>query len=307
MKMQALTPDGQLLVQEVAQRHGVGTDAVMNLLYALVAGGGSMAQFSHPDLGGMGQWSQGGMIMVGDMFNNGLKYRVDALCNDLANVLRANMVFAPFASSQSQSQGSGYQGNNNYQAQASGGGGGIAPGGVSLFVPGTGSGPFSNWWPSDLGSPSSTGGQNNMSYAFFPGQRRLAIKNGGQVTVYDSGDHNIGGFSQQQGGDQSLTFTSQYGLVRVAYLPVIGPNGSGYNPAPPMQQQPQQNYQQDYQQSYQQPGYQPAAFQQPMQQQPGQSSDDVFGRIEQLANLRQKGVLTDEEFAAKKTELLSRI
>ena len=150
-----------------------------------------------------------------------------------------------------------------------------------------------------------------MSYAFFPGMRRLAIKNGGEVTVYDSGDHNIGGFSQQQGGDQSLTFTSQYGLVRVADLPIIGPNGSGYNAvppqnfntnfaAPPMQQQPQQNYQQ--------PDFQPPVQQAPyVQNAPMQSSDDVFGRIEQLANLRQKGVLTDEEFAAKKTELLSRI
>lgn len=295
--MQALTPDGRRLVEEVAQRHGVSTDAVMNLLYALVAGGGTMAQFSHPDLGGMGQWSQGGMIMVGDMFNNGLKYRVDALCNDLANVLRANMVFTPFASSQSQSQGPVNQANYSYQAQGSGGG--MAPGsmdgsGGSLFVPGTGSWPFSNWWPSDLGSPSSTGGQNNMSYAFFPGMRRLAIKNGGEVTVYDSGEHNIGGFSQQQGGDQSLTFTSQYGLVRVAELPVIGPNGSSYHAAPA----------QNFNSNFAAPPMQQQPF---VQNAPSQSSDEVFGLIEQLANLRQKGVLTDEEFAAKKTELLSRI
>jgi hypothetical protein len=37
----------------------------------------------------MGQWSQGGMIMIGDMLNQGLKYRVDALCNELAGILRA--------------------------------------------------------------------------------------------------------------------------------------------------------------------------------------------------------------------------
>src|ERR1700709_2748279 len=116
--MQALTEDGQKMVEAIASRHGFSTDAACHLLSALAAGGGTQAQFNHPDPGGMGQWSQGGMIMVGDMFNSGLKYRVDALCNDLANVLRANMVFAPFASSQSQSQGSSYQGNNNYQAQA---------------------------------------------------------------------------------------------------------------------------------------------------------------------------------------------
>ena len=51
---------------------------------------GSQAQFNHPDLGGMGQWSGGGMIMIGDMFNQGLKHRVDALCNELAGLVRSN-------------------------------------------------------------------------------------------------------------------------------------------------------------------------------------------------------------------------
>jgi hypothetical protein len=34
---------------------------------------------------------------------------------------------------------------------------------------------------------------------------------------------------------------------------------------------------------------------------------DIFATIERLAELRQKGVLTEEEFAAKKSELLSRL
>ena len=70
-----LTPEGRRLVEDVAQRHGVSADAVLTLLQAVAAGHGTSAQFSHPELGGMGQWSQGGMIMVGDMFNNALKYQ----------------------------------------------------------------------------------------------------------------------------------------------------------------------------------------------------------------------------------------
>jgi hypothetical protein len=35
--------------------------------------------------------------------------------------------------------------------------------------------------------------------------------------------------------------------------------------------------------------------------------DDIFTMIERLAELRQKDILTEEEFAAKKTELLSRL
>jgi hypothetical protein len=43
----------------------------MTLLQALVNSNGTMAQFSHWELGGGGQWMRGGMTMVGDMFNCG--------------------------------------------------------------------------------------------------------------------------------------------------------------------------------------------------------------------------------------------
>ena len=52
--MPELTPEGQNIVAQVAQRHGVSADAVLTLLRALAAGHGTMAQFNHPELGGMG-------------------------------------------------------------------------------------------------------------------------------------------------------------------------------------------------------------------------------------------------------------
>jgi hypothetical protein len=76
------------------------------------------------------------------------------------------------------------------------------------------------WWPEDLGEPSSSGGQNDIRYAFFPEARRLAIKQDGNVTVYDSGDHRIGGVSQQQGG--ALAFSGQNGDVKVDELRTVG-------------------------------------------------------------------------------------
>lgn len=256
--MPELTAEGRRIVGDVARRHGVSEGAVVELLAALVAGGGSQAQFNHPDLGGMGQWSQGGMVMVGDMFDNALKARVDALCAELAGLLRAAGLFAPAVGSrQSQSQSQGQPG-------------GI---GVSLFVPGSAS---AEWWPAELGSPASVGAQNELRYAFFPATQRLAIARGGQVTVYDTGDHRIGGFSQQQSGDQSLTFTSQHGLVRVDDLPVVG--GSAAPAASP-----------------------PAAPAAPA------GADDIFAKIERLAELRAKDILTAQEFEAKKAELLSRL
>ena len=71
------------LIDSVSIRHSVSPDAVRTILRALRSSGGSMAQFSHPDFGGMSQWSPG-MTMVGDMFNNGLKSKLDVVCTELA-------------------------------------------------------------------------------------------------------------------------------------------------------------------------------------------------------------------------------
>ena len=79
------------------------------------------------------------------------------------------------------------------------------------------------WWPEELGKPATSGGQNDVQYAFFPEARRLAIRQGGRVTVYDSGAHRISGVSQQQGSGRSLAFSSQDGEVKVEDLREVGP------------------------------------------------------------------------------------
>ena len=75
--MQKLTNTGENLVNNIASRYGLSHDAVVHMLVAVNNGGCSMAQFNCPELGGSGQWMQGGMTMVGDMFNMGLKNTVD--------------------------------------------------------------------------------------------------------------------------------------------------------------------------------------------------------------------------------------
>lgn len=262
--MQNLSPEGLRIAAEVAKRHGVSVEAVTALLNALAQGNGRQAQFDHPDLGGMGQWSKGGMIMVGDMFNHGLKARVDALCTELAGLLDRQ---PSLGQSQSQVESGG---------------------GVSLFVAGSGS--ANPWWPAELGNPASTGAQNDLRYAFFPGPRRLAIRQDGRVRVYDTGDHRLFGFSQQQSGDQSLTFTSQFGLVRVADLPSVDPRGDWPEDQPLSAS------------SIPPPAAAPMAT-------PATAiaADDILKTIERLAELRRKDILTDEEFSTKKTELLARL
>ena len=72
------TPTEAELLAALAREQGVSEDAVRTVLDALRRGGGTMAQFSHADFGGMSQWSSG-MTMVGDMFNDSLRAKLDAI------------------------------------------------------------------------------------------------------------------------------------------------------------------------------------------------------------------------------------
>ena len=293
--MQNLSNHGQTVINDLAQRYGISNDAVTHMLYAVMNGGGTMAQFNSPELGGGGQWMQGGMTMVGDMFNNGLKATVDNLCSELSNILanQSSSVFQP-ASSQSQSQGNGQQQNSNYYNN----------GQNSLFIANPQN--SGNWWPDGLGQASSTGAQNNVRYAVFPSTRRLALDINGNVSVYDTLDHQIGGVSQQQGGDASLSFTSQYGLVQIVNLPLI----TGQPPQQAPMPDPVQNIQPDFNQPVQAPIQNPQpepAFNQPDLNQGDNAEGDIFALIEKLADLRKKDILSEDEFAAKKAELLQRL
>jgi hypothetical protein len=149
--MTQLSPKGLLAVERIANRTGFSRDAVTLMLFSIVAGRGGMAQFSHPEFGGSGQWMAGRAIMISDMFNNALKARVDALCNELSALVRDELDFVAADSFQSQSQGAR---------------GDLRRGSSSLLVP---EGPEqANWWPADLGVPSSLGVQNEVRYAYFP-------------------------------------------------------------------------------------------------------------------------------------------
>ena len=85
--MQKLTPEGQQTINNIAQRYGISAESVSTVLNAVSNGGGTAAQFYCPELGGGAQWMQGGMTMVGDMFNYGLKSTVDNLCSELSTLL----------------------------------------------------------------------------------------------------------------------------------------------------------------------------------------------------------------------------
>jgi hypothetical protein len=172
-------------IAAIAERHGVSREAVEAAREALERGGGTMAQLSHADFGGMAQWSKGGMSMVGDLFDSALKARFDGVMAELAALpdkRRARPAEAGAAA-----------------AAWSGGA----------------------WWPEGLGVPSTSGGQNSLRYAYFPEARRLVIEEDGRRRVYDTGQHRITGVSQQQSDTRTLAFSTATGRVRLEDLAEI--------------------------------------------------------------------------------------
>ncbi|MES2730163.1 MAG: SHOCT domain-containing protein [Bacteroidota bacterium] len=144
------------------------------------------------------------------------------------------------------------------------------------------------WWPSDLGQPTASGAQNTMRYAYFAAPvRRLVVEIKGQQSIYDTLSHQIFGVSQQQGTTGNIAFTSQHGPVDLAALPLISGSSESVTPSPtaaPKTKSPQ-----------------------PVNQPEAATEGDIFTALERLATLLEKGILTQEEFNNKKSELLKRI
>ena len=121
--------------------------------------------------------------------------------------------------------------------------------------------------------------------------------------------------SQQQGGDTSLTFSSQYGTIAVNTLPVISGQGIGeqaqtnFVQTAPISNQfeavdPVNNFNMAQQTRYDDVNN-TQIINEPFVDQ--SSADVIITLIEKLAKLHEASALTDEEFNTKKSELLSRI
>ncbi|ONH32813.1 SHOCT domain-containing protein [Pseudofrankia asymbiotica] len=295
--MRELTGQGEQAVVDLARRYGVSTDAVRTLLEAVRRGNGTGAQFSHPELGGSGQWMAGGMTMIGDMFDNGLKATVSGLAAELSNLLASTPVYAPAPPPP---------------------GADARPGAVHPAN-------LDDWWPGDLGRPSSSGGQNDSRYAVFPAARRLAVQSGdGPVRIHDTLDHLIGGVRQQQGAvPGTLSFSSQHGTFTVDSLPLVSTAPPDPRQHPAARQDPVPAPQPaseppDLVRPAAAPVSVPGSSPDPVASAPrpapaagaaagGTDPEVVLATLDRLGDLHQRGVLSDDEFAAKKAELLARL
>jgi len=174
------------VIPHIAQRYHVSLEAARLLEKALRATGGRSAQFSHPELGGFGQWMPG-MIMIGDMGDCHLRTRVQGLADEIAAVVTGSETSSPEALARDPSTGA-----------------------VS------GCGPLSageSWWPAAFGHPASNGSQNGIRYAYFPQQDRLLIQLAGAIRAFDTKGKRITGVSQQQGHGTDLRFSGPAGDV----------------------------------------------------------------------------------------------
>jgi hypothetical protein len=219
------------------------------------------------------------------MFNHALKATVDNLCVELAALLAAApLVQEAAARSPRPGRETPHQPPGDVRPAA----GSQAPAAVRLVsVP-----PVSRagaWWPAELGMPAASGAQNALRYAYFPAQRRLAIAVHEDFWLYDTLDHQVSGVSQQQGPVSTVTFTSQHGVVEVPSLPLMASGRLGSQDAGAS--------------ASMHPAVAPAASPAVAAAQ----ATDILATLERLAALRDKGILSEEEFAAKKTELLRRL
>ena len=144
----------------------------------------------------MGQWMSGGMMMIGDMFNDNLKWRVGSLLSELSQHREPQPAMAP------------PQGNWGFVA-------------VRQLV------------AVRLGSPASSGSQNDMAYAWFPASRRLLLKLSGDVFAFDTGDLSIYGVQQQQGSGMELDRAEHLQRADEPARPQSRLKSSGGAPAPP--------------------------------------------------------------------------
>jgi hypothetical protein len=274
-----MTPENDPMIDALAARHQVSRAVVRILRDAVARGRGRMAQFSHPEIGGQGQWIAGGMTMIGDMFNQSLRAKVATLCEEIAAALTQQPATAT----------------------------------ANVWFT---TGPSSAWWPASLGAPAQTGGQNATRYAIFPSQHRLAVDEAGAITVYDTQDYVIGGIAQQQGVTASFTLSTDRGPVALSSLPVVSIRQAGAEPAGSAGETPSQVKSvagappAPARSAADMPPTQTAAVKPDVTPRPNISKQDlanILRVLDQLAELNGKGILTDAEFDAKKAEVLARL
>jgi hypothetical protein len=153
-----------------------------------------------------------------------------------------------------------------------------------------------------------------LRYAVFPVARCLAVEVNGGVSVHDIGDLQILGCSLASGDAEAL-FNTNSGTIKLSSLPLVqfASPASSHASAPagsPGSVPPQPTIEQSQAAVSEPPAAPaPAAAPAPVQAaaEPQNPQAAVLEALAKLGELKAMGILTEAEFTAKKTELLSRL
>lgn len=186
-----MSPD---VISHIAQRYVVSEDAVRQLFRAMEFTEGKLAQFSHPDLGGRGQWMPG-MIMLSDTDDAQTKARIAGLCAEVSAIVQGRQTSADEALAVPIDAGAS---------------------GACVTMPAG-----ESWWPASFGHPAASGDQHGIRYAYFPNRDRLLVQQGARITSYDTTGHRISGFAQEQSTASRICFTSDHGPLDLGELQCV--------------------------------------------------------------------------------------
>ncbi|MEO0560572.1 MAG: hypothetical protein AAF125_00560 [Chloroflexota bacterium] len=138
----------QSQIRAIAQKHRLSDNAVVVLAKALRRGHGRMARFNHRELGGIGMWGRGEVI-IGDMRNESLRMQIWGAMNDLLPIITSHPPRKPEPEKDS-----------------------------TLVMP---------WWGDiTLGPPTVHGAFENMTFGYFLEPHRVILRNDGVITHYDA-------------------------------------------------------------------------------------------------------------------------
>lgn len=81
---------------------------------------------------------------------------------------------------------------------------------------------YVQWWPAELGIPNTSGGQNELHYAYFATQHVLLVRRGQHLTRYDTSGYTIQGVMQQQTtGSATFVCTTDRGIVTLDQFKIV--------------------------------------------------------------------------------------
>jgi hypothetical protein len=89
------------------------------------------------------------------------------------------------------------------------------------------------WWPTEFGTPSTSGSAPDLRYAYFPERRRLVIERAGKLTAFDIAKYQFRGVLQVSPRDSTLSFLTQHGRIEVASLNELPVNTETVTNTPP--------------------------------------------------------------------------